>query len=153
VTVVGVGVAGLSAANRISRAGLHVEVFEASDGVGERARTDRVDGFLLDRGFQMVSTAYPAARRVLDLEALDLRRFDRATLLHVERRRFRVGDPRREPLAVPLILAAPLVVCGTRPPWRRTPRGRPSDLCDASGHSTTCRSPGTGPAKVCPDPW
>ena len=108
VIVVGAGLAGLTAADRLTRAGLHVEVLEASDGVGGRARTDRVDGFLLDRGFQVLNTAYPAALRVLDLEALDLRRFDRAALLYVDGRRIRVGDPRRELLAVPRILAAPI---------------------------------------------
>jgi hypothetical protein len=121
--VVGAGVAGLSAANRLSRAGLHVEVFEASDGVGGRAPTD-------PRRRVSTRPGNTAPRG----GALD-----------------RVGDPRREPLAVPLILAAPSVVCGTWPLWRRTPRVRPSDLCDASGHSTTCRSPGAGPARVCPD--
>ena len=51
VVVVGAGLAGLSAATRLSDAGLDVVVLEASDGVGGRMHTDRVDGFLLDRGF------------------------------------------------------------------------------------------------------
>lgn len=49
----GAGVAGLVCARILSRAGVVVKVFEASDGVGGRVRTDEVDGFLLDRGFQV----------------------------------------------------------------------------------------------------
>lgn len=107
VVVVGAGLSGLTAAGRLAEAGLDVVVLEASDGVGGRARTDRVDGFLLDRGFQVLNTAYPAARRVLDLDELELQEFDRAALIHLEGRTFRVGDPRRELLALPRAAAAP----------------------------------------------
>jgi phytoene dehydrogenase-like protein len=108
VVVVGAGLAGLTAADRLTRAGLEVLVVESSDGVGGRIRTDRVDGFLLDRGFQVLNTGYPAARRILDLDALDLQEFSRAVLLHIEGRRIRIGDPRRELLALPRAAAAPI---------------------------------------------
>lgn len=108
VVVVGAGLAGLTAADQLTRAGLEVVVIEAADGVGGRVRTDRVDGFLLDRGFQVLNTAYPAAKRVLDLDALDLQEFDRAALLHLDGRNVRVGDPRRELRALPRIATAPL---------------------------------------------
>jgi len=54
VVVVGAGLAGLSCAVALHDAGMPVQVYEASDGVGGRVRTDRVDGFTLDRGFQVV---------------------------------------------------------------------------------------------------
>jgi len=108
VVVVGAGLAGLTAADRLTRAGLEVIVVESSDEVGGRVRTDQVGGFLLDRGFQVLNTGYPAARRILDLDALDLREFRRAALLHVEGRRVRIGDPRRELLALPRVAAAPI---------------------------------------------
>jgi phytoene dehydrogenase-like protein len=80
VVVVGGGLAGLSAAVHLHRAGLAVMVCEAGDEVGGRIRTDRRDGFLLDRGFQVVLPAYPELRRQVDLSALRLRPFLRGTL-------------------------------------------------------------------------
>lgn len=58
VAVVGAGLAGLACARRLQTAGRDVVVLEASDGVGGRVRTDVVDGFLLDRGFQVLLTGY-----------------------------------------------------------------------------------------------
>ncbi len=95
--VVGAGLAGLRCAVLLSRAGLDVTVVEASDGVGGRVRTDRVDGFLLDRGFQVFNDAYPAARKALDLHALDLRPMDSAVVVRREGRLHRVGNPLADP--------------------------------------------------------
>lgn len=75
-------------------------VFEASDGVGGRVRTDEKDGFLLDRGFQVYFTAYPVARRHLDHAALDLRSFDPGAIIHRGRRRSVLSDPSRDPKAL-----------------------------------------------------
>jgi phytoene dehydrogenase-like protein len=97
VLVVGAGLAGLACAIRLVDAGLDVQVLEGSDAVGGRVRTDRADGFLLDRGFQVLSTAYPEARRVLDYERLDLRRFDRALDLYSDGTHTHLADPFREP--------------------------------------------------------
>lgn len=108
VEVVGAGLAGLACANHLSDAGLDVLVLEGSDAVGGRARTDRIDGFLVERGFQVLNTAYPEVRRVLDLDALDLRLFDRAMLLHVDGSSVRLPDPRREPIAALGVLGAPI---------------------------------------------
>ncbi len=76
VIVVGAGLAGLTCAKVLAERGAEVVVFEASDGVGGRARTDELSGFLLDRGFQVYFTAYPVSKRHLDHEALDLKPFD-----------------------------------------------------------------------------
>ena len=64
--MVGAGLAGLAAARRLVAAGLHVLVLEAGDGVGGRVRTDLVDGFRVDRGFQLINPAYPELPRVVD---------------------------------------------------------------------------------------
>jgi phytoene dehydrogenase-like protein len=75
VVVVGAGLAGLAAARELQARGVDAVVLERSDGVGGRVRTDAVDGFLLDRGFQVLLAGYPEAARVLDYDALDLRAF------------------------------------------------------------------------------
>ncbi len=106
--VVGAGLAGLACARRLTGAGLDVTVLEASDAVGGRVRTDAVDGFLLDRGFQIFNTAYPEARRVLDLGALELRPFAAAATVVTAGARMHLPHPLREPAQVPDLVRAPL---------------------------------------------
>jgi phytoene dehydrogenase-like protein len=98
VVVIGAGLAGLAAARELTGAGARVQVLEASDGVGGRVRTDVVDGFRLDRGFQVLLTAYPEAQRLLDLPRLQLRRFYPGALVQIGARKLRVADPFRHPL-------------------------------------------------------
>lgn len=99
VLVIGAGLAGLSCARKLDSAGLDVRVFEASDDVGGRVRTDRVGGFLLDRGFQVLLTAYPECRRQLDYASLDLHSFFPGVAVRLHGRFHTVADPWREPLA------------------------------------------------------
>ena len=110
VVVVGAGLSGLAAARHLSKHGVEVTVLEGSDAVGGRVRTDVVDGYRLDRGFQLYNPAYPEGARVLDHKALDLKPFiagARIVLTRGGRRRVaRVADPRREPSwAVPSLMA------------------------------------------------
>lgn len=95
VIVVGAGVAGLNCAAKLHKAGVPVVVIEGSDGIGGRVRTDSVDGFLLDRGFQIFLTSYPEARDALDYAALDLRPFYAGALVHWQGSFHRVADPLR----------------------------------------------------------
>jgi phytoene dehydrogenase-like protein len=97
VVIVGAGLAGLYCARRLLESHVSVLLVEASDEVGGRVRTDRVGGFLLDRGFQVLLTAYPEARRMLDYGALDLRAFEPGALVHLGKRFCRVSDPWRRP--------------------------------------------------------
>ncbi|MEY2959762.1 MAG: hypothetical protein RLZZ01_2330 [Actinomycetota bacterium] len=97
IVVVGGGLAGLSCAVQLHRAGRPVRVLEASDGVGGRVRTDLVDGFRLDRGFQVMLTAYPEAHRQLDMTALDLRAFDPGARVQLGSKASVLADPLRAP--------------------------------------------------------
>jgi len=96
VIVVGAGVAGLACAVRLHEAGVRVRVVEASDGVGGRIRSDVVDGFTLDRGFQVLLDAYPEARDILDDDALDLRSFRAGAMVRFGGRWRDLADPTRE---------------------------------------------------------
>ncbi|MFD3525317.1 NAD(P)/FAD-dependent oxidoreductase [Streptomyces sp. NPDC058653] len=95
--VIGAGLAGLACALDLCRAGRHVELLEASDGVGGRMRTDRQDGFLLDRGFQVFNTAYPQVKRRLDLRSLRLRPFTPGIIAHTSTGPVCLADPTRRP--------------------------------------------------------
>ena len=102
VIVVGAGLAGLACAADLAAAGAAVTVLEASDAVGGRMRTDRVntggrDSFLLDRGFQVFNTSYPQVQRRVDLRALQLSPFTPGMLLHTGAGRLRFTDPTRRP--------------------------------------------------------
>ena len=108
VVIVGAGLAGLACAQDLTRAGIECQVLEASDGVGGRVRTDAIDGFLLDRGFQVLLTAYPEVGRRLDIDALDLRYFEPGATLRIRGGFHRVADPRRRPMQIPTTLAAPI---------------------------------------------
>lgn len=111
VIVVGAGLAGLACAQRLSRAGVEVVVLEASDAVGGRVRTDVVDGYRCDRGFQLLNPSYPVLPYVLGsggTEALDLRPFQAGVVVAHGRTRSVLADPRREPSLMVASLRAPL---------------------------------------------
>jgi phytoene dehydrogenase-like protein len=107
VVVVGAGLAGLSVATRLAAAGLDVHVAEAGAHAGGRLATDRVDGFVVDRGFQVLNTGYPRAAD-LDLDALDLGWFWAGAVVRHEGRASRVVDPRRHPTTALETLRAPI---------------------------------------------
>ncbi|MEU9292396.1 NAD(P)/FAD-dependent oxidoreductase [Streptomyces sp. NPDC048266] len=104
VLVVGAGVAGLACARDLLAAGVGVRVVEAGDEVGGRMRSDRVEGFVVDRGFQVFNTSYPQVRRRLPLRDLRLRPFTPGVLIHDPAGRLRFTDPTRRPRTLPDLL-------------------------------------------------
>jgi phytoene dehydrogenase-like protein len=75
IVIIGAGLAGLACARTLQQAGHSCQLLESAVEVGGRIRTDRIEGFQLDRGFQVLLEAYPEARRTLDYRRLRLRRF------------------------------------------------------------------------------
>ena len=97
VLIIGGGLAGLTAANYLHRAGVACTLLEATDRVGGRVKTDVVEGFRFDHGFQVLLTAYPETRALLDYKKLQLREFlPGALLLQPDGSRDRIGDPLRD---------------------------------------------------------
>lgn len=100
--------AGLSCAVYLKQAGIDALVLEASDGVGGRVRTDLVNGFRLDRGFQVLLTAYPETSQLLNYAALNLRPFRSGALIHHENQWMRLINPLQEPLSIFQTLVSPV---------------------------------------------
>ncbi|MFK8103894.1 MAG: FAD-dependent oxidoreductase [Saprospiraceae bacterium] len=97
VIIIGGGLAGLTAARQIHEKGIDFLLLEATDRVGGRVKTDVLDGFRLDHGFQVLLTAYPEAKRWLDYAQLDLKAFlPGALLLYPDGKQDLLGDPLRD---------------------------------------------------------
>ena len=108
VIIVGAGMAGLSCALHLHAAGLNLRLIDSSDGVGGRVRTDVVNGFLLDRGFQVYLDAYPETGALLDLKALNLRKFEPGALVFNGKRLKRLMDVFRRPASAWTSATAPI---------------------------------------------
>lgn len=99
VTVVGAGLAGLSATLTLQEAGCSVRLIEASDRVGGRVASDVIDGFILDRGFQLINANYPELRRLSVMPALPFIEAPRAIEVALDQERIILGDPRFHPFS------------------------------------------------------
>ena len=99
VAVIGAGLAGLSAALTLHEAGREVVIYEGSDRVGGRVATDYIDGFTLDRGFQLINSKYPELLRLGVVEELDFIFAPRTIDVCIGEKRIALGDPRSNPFA------------------------------------------------------
>ncbi|THJ18675.1 MAG: FAD-dependent oxidoreductase [Nitrospira sp. CG24B] len=108
VLIIGAGLAGLVCARRLTQSGLTCTILEASDGIGGRIRTDRVEGFQLDRGFQTLLTGYPEARTTLNYTALNLMPFHPGALIRYAGRFHLMSDLFRRPQDLIQTLVSPI---------------------------------------------
>lgn len=108
VTIIGAGISGLSAALHLQRQGFLVKVIEASDRPGGRIKTDIVEGFRLDRGFQVLLTSYPEVQSLLNYKALQLKTFLPGATVLYDGGQFDLADPFRRPSAVVSTVLAPV---------------------------------------------
>ena len=93
VAIIGGGLSGLNCARVLEQAGIPFLLFEQADSLGGRVATDVIDGFQLDRGFQVLLTAYPEAGRALDYEQLELQSFYPGSIVRVGQTNYTVTDP------------------------------------------------------------
>ena len=99
VAIIGAGLAGLSAAITLQDAGCEVEIFESSDRVGGRVATDLIDGFRLDRGFQLINARYPELLRLNVISELDFTYASRSVDISLDEQIVSLGDPRTNPFS------------------------------------------------------
>jgi phytoene dehydrogenase-like protein len=95
--IIGSGLAGLSCAKQLASQGFTFLIVEAADTFGGRVRSDHIDGYTLDRGFQVLLTAYPEAARTLDYKSLDLKPFLAGALINDGKYFIRLSDPFKNP--------------------------------------------------------
>lgn len=100
VAIIGAGISGLSAATELKRKSIPFTIYEADNRIGGRMKTDEIDGFQLDHGFQVLLTAYPMAREILDYDDLELAHFFPGAKIYLNDRWKLIGDPLRNPEAL-----------------------------------------------------
>ncbi|HEY0109672.1 MAG TPA: NAD(P)/FAD-dependent oxidoreductase [Fibrella sp.] len=112
IVIIGAGMAGLTCANYLQQRGREVLVLDTQNVPGGRVRTDVVDGFRLDRRFQILLTAYPETQRLLNYTALNLQRFRSGAAIHHEEpsggKWMKLLNPFKEPLSVFETLVSPV---------------------------------------------
>ncbi|WP_319547941.1 NAD(P)/FAD-dependent oxidoreductase [Desulfogranum marinum] len=114
VIIVGGGLAGLACAKNLHAQGIKFLLLEAENRVGGRIKTDKQNGYLLDRGFQVLQTAYPEASRAFDYSGLDLQPFAPGVKIRIGRQFHTVADPLRKPQKMLQTLRAPIGTLGDR---------------------------------------
>jgi len=96
INIIGAGLSGLVAARVLEDHGYQPTIYEAESHVGGRLRTFEVDGYQLDRGFQVMLSQYPKVQQYLDLEALQLQKLKPGAVIYNKRESTRIGDPTRD---------------------------------------------------------
>jgi len=115
IVIIGAGLSGLTAAIELEKAGFKPTILEGSESIGGRVKTDKVDGYLLDHGFQVLLTAYPEAKRYLDYDKLNLKRFNPgAQIIDSKNGSYKISDPLRQPNSIFSMLFSPVGTLGDK---------------------------------------
>ena len=114
IIIVGGGLAGLSCALRLMQENIPFLILEADHRIGGRLKTDYLEGFILNHGFQVLQTAYPEARRMLDYDQLALKPFLPGAIVRLDGKFHRIADPVRRPRELWSSLTAPIGTMGDR---------------------------------------
>ncbi len=94
--IIGAGISGLIAAQVLENHGFSPIIIESSSSVGGRIKTDLIDGYQLDHGFQVLLTSYPAAQKYLNFKALELQKFLPGASIFTNKQQNIIGDPLRD---------------------------------------------------------
>lgn len=114
VVIIGAGISGLSCARHLLNTGVRFLILEAGTSIGGRIKTDRINGFNLDHGFQVLQTAYPEARRQLNFDKLELKAFAPGVAVHVNGKLHYISDPIRRPNDLWSTLTSPIGIMADR---------------------------------------
>ena len=96
ITIIGAGVSGLVAALKLESLGYEPIIFETKKSIGGKVQSEEFEGYILDHGFQVLLSAYPLAKKYLDLKALNLDTFNSGAYIFKNQNQFCVGDPLRD---------------------------------------------------------
>lgn len=108
IVIIGAGIAGLTCAKYLKDNGIEETILEASDAVGGRVRTDLVDGFKLDRGFQVLLTSYPEAEKLLNYKDLQFKHLPSGARIRNGNDFFVMPNPLKNILTAPQALFSPV---------------------------------------------
>ncbi len=97
VVIIGAGLAGIAAAIQLEKNNREVIVLESSDRVGGRLTSDRIDGYICDRGFQLINSKYPAVIELDVIKEIDFIVAPRTIQVAMGSEHFALGDPRTAP--------------------------------------------------------
>ena len=95
--VVGAGLSGLSCAIELENNGYQVQVLEKENHPGGRVQSDIIDGYILNRGFQVLQTGYPETKRLLDYNKLELCNLDSEVWIMNNNKIKKLYDPMQDP--------------------------------------------------------
>ena len=93
--IIGAGVSGLIAAQNLEQHGYSPIILEAKSNAGGRVRTEMIDGWILDVGFQVLLDAYPMSKKYLNYVDLDLQKLTPGARIYKQNNSFIIGDPLR----------------------------------------------------------